>query len=206
MKITRDINISRKYIDEDLAKVVFNPVQITVNGFNEEDLVNFEEKFYEALDAPQPVIPVFINTFGGSVYEAFAMMDIIKGSHKTVATIILGKAMSAGCLLGSSGTEGYRYSNAHSSLMIHEISCMTDGKSAEIVASAKETDRYNKRFLKAISQNCGHEADYFQKLVAKNKNADLYLDPLQAKRHNLINHIKLPEFRITLTEEIEFIL
>ena len=66
----------------------------------------------------------------------------------------------------------------------------------EIEASAKETSRLNKKVYQMMAQNCGKRKNYFLDLIHEKGHADWFLDADEAVKHNLANHIKVPELQI----------
>lgn len=199
LKTNIDSKISKK--PEELLQL---PKTIFVNKFNEESAKKFIEDFYEAEDTGQSIIPIYIDSYGGYVYSLISMIDVIKSSKVPVATIALGKAMSCGALLLSQGTEGYRFMGSYSRIMIHEISAGTIGKVEEIKADCAETDKLNKLAFKLMSNNTGHEDDYFMKIIHEKNHADWYLTSEEAKNHNLVNHIRIPKFSLDVKAELSF--
>ena len=78
----------------------------------------------------QPWLPVYINTYGGSVYQGLAAMDFMMNSPVPIITISYGTTMSMGVPLFSCGKK--RYVAPSSTLMIHGVSAGIEGKLADI--------------------------------------------------------------------------
>ena len=55
---------------------------------------------------PKRTLKLYINTFGGDLYEAFALIDVMKNSYHNISTIGVGAIMSAGLLIFASGKQG----------------------------------------------------------------------------------------------------
>ena len=199
MKITTNISPLVKEIE--LRK---NPVVIRVNNFNEESAKNFNQLVSLAHNTGQPVIPVIIDSYGGEVYSLMAMISAIKASEVPIATIVEGKAMSCGAILFSFGKEGWRFADPHATIMIHDVSSMDWGKVEELKAGAKEADRLNDIIYSMMARNCGKRADYFKKIVHKKGHADWFLDPEEAKEHNLANHLYVPKLSIDVSVDYGF--
>ena len=132
------------------------------------------------------------------------MISDIKNSRIPVATIVQGKAMSCGAILFSFGDEGMRYMDPDATVMIHDVSSMGWGKVEEIKASADETDRLNKKIYHMMAENCGHHKDYFLDIVHDKGHADWFLEPDECKKHNLANHLHIPEFKIETKVQFSF--
>ena len=89
-------------------------------------------------------IKLLVNSFGGSVYSGFAVVDIIKNSRTPVHTICVGKAMSAGFLILIAGHERYSYPN--SKLLYHQPSWGAKGTLQDMRETIQEVDIMEKHF------------------------------------------------------------
>jgi ATP-dependent Clp protease protease subunit len=181
------------------------PHVVSLRGeITEEVLNDFSNSFNVAQNTGQDVIPIIIDSYGGDIYAMLAISDIISTATVPVATIVCGKAMSAGAFIFSCGTEGYRFISPHSTVMIHQASTMLGGNTDEIQVEAAEVVRLNKKAIEQMALNCQHPKNYFEKLLQKNNNINLYLDSKEAKRHNLANHIRMPEYHVDVTVNTTF--
>jgi ATP-dependent Clp protease protease subunit len=132
------------------------------------------------------------------------MVDVMRARKTPIATICLGKAMSCGAVLLTQGTEGQRFMAPSSRVMIHEVAAGTGGKVEEIKADSAEFDRLNKMIFKWMSNNTQHHDDYFSKIVHDKSHADWYLTADDCKTHNIVNHVRIPKFNISVKMEINF--
>lgn len=203
MKVKLTIHPNIKVVDP--GHIVM-PVVLQLKGVITEDVAaNFANDWHAATNSGQPVIPIMIDTLGGDVYAALAIADLIKTAEVPVATIVCGKAMSAGAFILSCGTEGFRFASPNSTLMIHEASISgMEGKFQDIQIESNELSRVNKSLLEQQSLNCGKPKDYFEKFLKKKKNVDFYMTPEEAIKHGLINEIRLPEMNIKVDIVTEF--
>ena len=179
-----------------------NPVIVRVNKFDEESAKKFHQEIAQAHNTGQDIIPVIIDSYGGHVYSLMSMISAIKYAELPVATIIEGKAMSCGAILFSFGEDGRRFMDPHATIMIHDVSSMNWGKVEELKADTKEAERLNNIVYKMMAQNCGKPDDYFKKIIHKKGHADWYLDPTEAKKHNLANHLRVPKLTIDIDVSI----
>jgi len=177
------------------VELKFDPIVIRVNKFDEESASEFCDAMSRAQYSGQKVIPVIIDSYGGQVYSLMSMIAAIKASRIPVATIVEGKAMSCGAILFSFGTEGMRFADPDSTIMIHDVSSGAFGKVEEVKADARESERLNKKVYEMMARNCGKPADYFLKIVHEKGHADWYLDAEEAKSHNLANELRIPTLR-----------
>lgn len=180
------------------------PVVIRVRGFTEAAAKEFSSLVSKAQNTGQPVLPVIIDSYGGQVYSLMSMISDIKHSRIPVATIVQGKAMSCGAILFSFGAEGKRYMDPDSTVMIHDVSSMAWGKVEEIKVGAEETDRLNKKIYTMMAENCGHHKDYFLDIVHDKGHADWFLESDECKKHNLANHLHVPQLKIETRVKFDF--
>lgn len=166
---------------------------IWVIDFDEESLQSFYEKFIRLENDPTiTVISVIISSYGGDVTIMNAMRDIIKSSRKPVATIAMGKAMSAGITLLASGTKGYRFASPNSSLMFHEISTLHHGKATDLEYSAANTSQINKQIMKNFAADTNQTVKFLEEQIKSRKNTDWFLSPQEALKCGIIDHINIP--------------
>ena len=180
------------------------PIVLRVRKFDEASAKEFSSLVSRAQNTGQPVLPIIIDSYGGQVYSLMSMISDIKHSRIPVATIVQGKAMSCGAILFSFGHEGMRYMDPDATVMIHDVSSMDRGKVEEIKASAEETERLNKKIYHMMAENCGHNRDYFLDIVHEKGHADWFLEPDECKKHNLANHLYVPELKIETKVKFDF--
>lgn len=197
-------NIDPRILVRKVNELLVKPKAIYVNKFNEESALKFHKDMAEAEDTGQEIIPVYIDSYGGYVDALVHMVDVIRSCKVPVATICLGKAMSCGAVLLTQGTEKHRYIAPASRVMIHDVASWTGGKVEEIKADAAETDRLNQLIYTWMAESTGHEKEYFLDIVHSKGHADWYLTSDEAKKHNIVNHIKVPKFNINVSVNVKF--
>lgn len=180
------------------------PMVLLVNKFDDASAKEFRNDFAKALNTGQKIVPIVIDSPGGAVYSLLSMVGVIKSSPVPVATICCGKAMSAGAILLSCGTEGMRFIDPYATVMVHEAASHTGGKVSEIKADVKETERLNQLILTLMATNIGKPEDYFAKIIHEKSHADLFWNADEAKSNNLINHIRVPNFTVKVSTDISF--
>ena len=180
------------------------PVVIRVRKFDEAAAKTFSDTMASAQNTGQPIVPVIIDSYGGQVYSLMSMISDIKNSKIPVATIAQGKAMSCGAILFSFGTEGHRYMDPDATMMIHDVSSMGWGKVEEIKADAEEVERLNQKVYRMMAKNCGQKEDHFLNIVHDKGHADWFLDAKECRKHNMANHLYIPELKIKAHVTFDF--
>ena len=162
-------------------------------AFDTEMLDHFNEEFNKALTLNPKVIPVVIDSYGGEVYTLLELISLFQSSPVPIATICNGKAMSCGAMLFMFGHENLRFMSEHATIMIHEVSSFNFGKVEEIKSDANETDRLNNLIFKLAAKHVGKKEDYFLEMLHKHNHADIFMTARTAKKHNICNHIGVPQ-------------
>lgn len=182
------------------------PIVIRVGDITESAAKDFSRQMTEAYNTGQDVIPVVIDSFGGDAYALLSMLSDIESSRLPVATICIGKAMSAGAILLAHGHPGARFIDPNSTIMVHEVSSSNWwSKLSELKADVAEVSRLNCMLFQKMALACGHkDKNYFLKLIEKKHNIDWYMNCFETKKHKIIDQIGVPEFHVTLTSKVEF--
>ena len=211
MKYTLNVDPRLKLPEEIASKHWELPVFMTFQGpVDEESARKFVDGLTGAENAArlanQEVLPLVIDSPGGCVYACLQIVDAMQDCSIKIATIVEGKAMSAGAVMFSCGAEGHRYIGPNATVMIHQAAHRGGGgKVHEVRANANELDRLNEKILKIMAANCGKPAGYFiDKIKKDHGNADWYLDAKTALKENVANHIRLPSFDIQVKMDYKF--
>lgn len=187
------------------SDLVTPSVIIRISQFKEEEAKKFSEEMRNAHNTGQPVIPILIDSYGGEVYSVLSMLADIKNAKLPVATIAVGKAMSAGCFLLGFGTPGYRYADPDAIIMMHDIASFERGKMEELKAGALHVEYLQKKCFRKFAQHCGHkDIDYFLKMLHDKSHAEIYFSAKEAKKHKIIDHVKIPSLTTTVSVDMRF--
>jgi len=122
----------------------------------EEEII---EKFKQS-DRHKEYIYLHINSYGGSVFSAFSIIDTIKNLKVPVVSIIEGTAASAATLISVVCEHRIIYKTSY--MLIHQLSSATWGKMAEIeeeVINLRELMKQIKKIYKTYSNIPGEEID-----------------------------------------------
>jgi ATP-dependent Clp protease protease subunit len=170
-------------------------VTVYVNAFNEESAKTFFTQFEAAKAAGQKIVPVYIDSYGGYVDALSVMVDAILAYPGDVATVCIGKACSCGQMLLACGSPGMRYAAPNSRIMLHNVASGAQGKTPVLEVSTAETKRLEQQMFRLIAKRCGQPADYFLKLLKAAGFQDIWMTPEDAKKHKLVDHIKVPTIK-----------
>lgn len=135
-----------------------------------------------------PFLTLIINSPGGELASAFALIDVIKGSAIPVRTIGLGQIASSALLTFIAGEKGHRTITPNTSIMSHQYSWGQAGKEFELIARVKEFELTADRML-ALYQNCtGLSEKKIREYLLPEK--DVWLSAEEAVKLGLADNIK----------------
>jgi ATP-dependent Clp protease protease subunit len=92
-------------------------------------------------------LTLVINSPGGQVHSAFALIDTMKGSAIPVKTVGLGMIASCGLLTFMSGQKGKRVITPNTSILSHQYSWGSVGKEHELFARVREFELSTARMI-----------------------------------------------------------
>lgn len=141
---------------------------------------------YANQDAAAPIY-MMINTPGGSIDEMFSLYDVMKFLPCPIHTIALGKVMSAGVLLLSSGTKGKRLIGKNARIMIHSVSAGTMGNVFEIENYVEETKRLQTLMVETLVSETKMNLKQAEEIMKNGR--DHYLTPAEAIKLGIVDKI-----------------
>jgi ATP-dependent Clp protease protease subunit len=111
---------------------------------------------YENLgSSPNKTLTLYINSTGGDLYEAFALIDVMRNSKYTIRTVGIGAVMSAAFFIFASGTKNERYAGINTSFMCHQFTESMDSKYHDLKATMRENDLCNDRMIQILKDSTG---------------------------------------------------
>jgi len=144
---------------------------------------------YENMDTSNAdkMLTLYINSTGGSLTDAFALIDIIKSSKFVVRTIGIGNVMSSAFLIFSAGDKGHRYVSKNTSGMCHQFTDSMDSKYHDIKSAMKESESLNERMIRVLVETTGlPRAKVRTKLLGP---SDVYLSAEEMVEFGVADHI-----------------
>jgi ATP-dependent Clp protease, protease subunit len=140
--------------------------------------------FLQAED-PKKDIFFYINSPGGSVYDALAIYDTMQYITNDVQTVGIGSQASAAAFLLSCGTKGKRFLLPNSTVMIHQPSYGTQGKITDMEIDLKEAIRLKRRLNEIMAANTGQPIDK----IAADMERDYWMPADEAKKYGLVDKV-----------------
>lgn len=140
--------------------------------------------FLQAEDAKKDIY-FYINSPGGSVYDALAIYDTMQYVTNDIQTVGIGVQASAAAFLLSSGTHGKRFMLPHATAMLHQPSSGTRGKVTDQEIDLRESLRIKKLLEEILAKNTNQKVAK----VHDDLERDKWLDAKEAKTYGLIDAI-----------------
>lgn len=162
-------------------RIVFLGTQVEQHSAN---LVVAQLLFLQAED-PKKDIFFYINSPGGSVYDALAIYDTMQFVTNDVQTVGIGMQASAAAFLLSSGTKGKRFVLPNSTVMIHQPSSGTRGKVTDQEIDLKESLRVKHLLEDIMAKNTGQKKDR----IHEDMERDRWMTADEAKKYGIVDAI-----------------
>ena len=134
-------------------------------------------------------IQFFINTYGGSADDMFALYDVMETvkEETEIHTIGVGKVMSAGTLLLAGGTKGKRKVGKNCRIMIHNVAAGNFGILPNLANELEAIQQLQDDYITAMVENTKLTRKKLEKLP--NQKVNIYLDAEEAVKYGLADEI-----------------
>lgn len=140
--------------------------------------------FLQSEDAAKDIY-FYINSPGGSVYDALAIYDTMHYIKNDVQTVGIGVQASAAAFLLSSGTKGKRFVLPNATVMIHQPSSGTRGKVTDQEIDLKESLRIKKLLETIMAGNTGQKPEQIHLDMERDK----WLTAKEALKYGIVDAI-----------------
>jgi ATP-dependent Clp protease, protease subunit len=139
-------------------------------------------------EASKPV-EFYINTYGGSADDMFALYDVMQTimEDTEIHTIGVGKVMSAGTLLLAAGTKGKRKIGKNCRVMIHNVAAGNFGILPNLTNELEAIQQLQDDYINAMVENTKFTRKKLEKLL--NEKVNIYLSAEEAVKYGLADEI-----------------
>lgn len=148
------------------------------------NLIVAQMLFLENQDQNKDII-FYINSPGGSVYDAFAIYDTMQYVKCDIQTVGVGVQASAAAFLLSSGAKGKRMLLPHATVMIHQPHAGTKGRVSDMEIDLKEGLRMKKLLNEIMAKNTGQTV----KKIEADMERDFWMSAEEAKKYGLVDKV-----------------
>jgi len=162
-------------------RIVFlgTPIDDTVANLLMAQLLHLEG------EDPEADIALYINSPGGSVTSALAILDTMDFIRPDVSTFCMGQAASAAAVLLAGGAPGKRFALPHSRVLIHQPSGGAEGQSVDIEIQAREIQRIRDLLDEILAASTGQPRER----ISADTDRDYILTATQARDYGLLDKV-----------------
>src|SRR5210317_1328594 len=139
-------------------------------------------------DNPLPQLTLIINSPGGDVHAAFALIDTMKASSIPIKTVGLGLIASCGFLIFIAGEKGKRILTPNTSILSHQYSWGSRGKEHELYARVKEFELSTERMIDHYKKCIGMTEKQIREVLLPPQ--DVWLSAQEAKKLKICDKIE----------------
>lgn len=163
-------------------RVIFLGDEINQHTAN---LVVAQMLFLENEDANKDII-LYLNSPGGSVYDAMAIYDTMAYVKSDIQTVGIGVQASAAAFLLSAGAKGKRLLLPNATVMIHQPSSVSQrAKISDLEIDLKEGIRLKRLLNEILAKNTGQPLSKIEKDVDR----DYWMTAKEAKDYGLVDKV-----------------
>lgn len=130
---------------------------------------------------------MIINSPGGDVSSAFALIDTMKGSKIPIYTYGLGEISSCGFMTFIAGERGHRYITRNTAILSHQYSWGSYGKEHELMARVKEYNNTHARIVEHYKRCTGLDERTIKKYLLPAE--DVWLTAKEAVKYGIADAI-----------------
>lgn len=130
---------------------------------------------------------LMVNSEGGDMAAAFALIDVMMGSDIPVKTVGLGLIASAGLMIFIAGHPGRRVLTPNTSILSHQFSWSSEGKEHELFAVIKEFELTQARMIKHYKICTNLDDEDIKKYLLPPQ--DVWLSAAEAQRHGICDSV-----------------
>ncbi len=158
---------------------------VLINGDINEDtfkLIDMALSKFEAVG--KGTITVKINSMGGNVYDAMAVIGRIRASKCTIVTEVYGCAMSAAIGILACGDK--RRVSKYAVTMSHQCSYLTKGTHTDIKNEVKQKEKEENAWAEMLASFSSKPKEYW---IEQHKLGDIYFSPEELKEIGVVDDI-----------------
>jgi ATP-dependent Clp protease protease subunit len=148
------------------------------------DAINFIQ-YHNLKESPLDSLTLVVNTPGGSVSAAFALIDVMKTSKIPVDTLAIGSIASCGVLITMAGRE--RSISENCMVMSHQYSWGSSGKHQDLLSARKAQDITHERILNHYHRCTKKSRKFIEKNLLPHE--DVWLTPPEAVGMGIVDSI-----------------
>jgi ATP-dependent Clp protease protease subunit len=155
-----------------------------INEFSAREAIEFVLGF--SARATGDDIKIIVNSHGGDLPEAFALIEVMRGSGNRIVTVGIGEIASAGLMIFMAGD--HRILTPNTLVLSHQFSTGASGKEHELYAARKMVDHVRVNVLRLYEECTGLDQEVIRKELLPSQ--DVWLTPEEALAYNLCDEVR----------------
>lgn len=176
----RNLFLTQQVDQESIAKITKEIIDINENDEYLKKVYAIDGLTYE----PAP-IKLYIDSYGGYVYQCMGLLSIMEASKVPVHTIVTGVAASCGFLIAITGHQRFGYPK--STFMYHQVSSEAWGTVKDMEESILEVKRLQEMIEEVTLENTNFTKKKLEKIYSSKK--DFWMNSEKALELGVIDEI-----------------
>lgn len=158
-------------------------------GDIDEVSVDFAIKGLYLMETKSSIEPceMFISSYGGTIYDALALYDIMNTLKCPIWTFAYGKCMSAAPLLLAAGVPGHRWVAPHVAFMHHDWADDVEGTGSQLEATIKHLEQVSMTWTKLLAKHSSRDFKWWH--TRAKKPSDFFFSADEAIEWGLADNI-----------------
>lgn len=152
-----------------------------------EPAMRFLYQFDTAPKEDKDFLTLIVNSHGGAVHSALALIDLMERHKFPISTYATGCAASCGLLISMAGTKGLRKVHHNCSILSHEFSTGIKGNYSDLEADAVHLEQLDAVIVRHYQKHTGKSRAYIKKHLLKPTN--VWLTAEEAVQHGFYDEV-----------------
>ena len=165
---------------------------VHVHEFDDATVKALASAITDATMKKQPFLPIYIESYGGSVYPLLAMISHIKNAPIEIHTIVCGRAMSAGAMLFCFGDRRFIASDAY--LMFHDVSSWNVGTITRLESGLKHTKILGRHIRGEAAIALKKDKKFFADMIKNAVDTDVFMSAKEVLKSGIATEIDIPMY------------
>ena len=145
-----------------------------------------------AAEHPERSLDVYVNSPGGDIDAALAILDTMQHIRPAVRTVCFGAAGSVAALVVAGGEPGQRAALPNARFLLHQPGGERQGQISDLLLAAAVVDRQRRKIERILAELTGSSPAQ----IRVDTDRDLTLDACDAVEYGLIDTVLEPERNI----------
>jgi len=176
----RDLFFAKQVDQSSIGELTQKIIEIN----NDDDHLKKVYSIYNLEYKPDP-INIYIDSYGGGVYQCFGLLSVIERSETPIHTIVTGCAMSAGFMILICGHK--RFAHKLSTPLYHQVSSGATGTAKEIEEKVVEIKRLQEQLESVVREKTNISKKKLKDIFDIQK--DWYMTAEEALELNVVDEI-----------------